>query len=214
MPPLPDIAQVIKCRFVSECAGESVGNTLHLFYTGDAPTPGSILTMAESAYGIWGENITVLQSSQLTLIECDMMDLTSSSGSGAIYSHTQVGGGAAGAESNNDATCINWQILRRYRGGKPRSFIGGVPAGSQATPTTWESDWLGAIASAAAGLLENLPSIGTGGTVIHSVGCVSYYDKTTNPEPPYLRETPLYEQYFGAAVQQRICSQRRRLGKS
>jgi hypothetical protein len=51
----------------------------------------------------------------------------------------------------------------------------------------------------------------TGGTI--SLGTISYFNRTINPTPPYLRTVPVFFPYLGVKIHERLDSQRRRSGK-
>ena len=105
------------------------------------------------------------------------------------------------------AICVSWQIAEVYRGGKPRTYLPGVPATS-ITPTG--SSQISAAAAnamdAAATLLLNDFNSHPVSSTNWSLGTVSY--RTGHS----VRPTPLWRSYIGVRIHERVDSQRRRSG--
>jgi hypothetical protein len=129
-------------------------------------------------------------------------DLTSSS-AGQGTGGTVAAGTRVGAElAAGTAALINMQIQRRYRGGKPRTYLpvgvaGDIVAGQWTTAfntlvsnswTTFLGDFLATYS----------------GTIVNSWGCVSYREGNAP------RAIPIFEQGVNYTTPRLVASQRRR----
>lgn len=123
-PPVPNVLQVV----LNYLIGTDTTNItrLYLEYAGNAPTSTALNVYSNDIGTQWGVVMAPLHGLGVTLTQVNVADLTSpNAGFGqAVVSHqgTRVGGALPGAT----ALLINYKVNRRYRGGKPRSYL---PAG-------------------------------------------------------------------------------------
>lgn len=105
------------------------------------------------------------------------------------------------------AVAVSWTIAEVYRGGKPRTYLPGIPTsaltvagGSQLTAT-----YAGAIDTAATSFFLAFNSANVLSTAV-TLGTVSYFTGHA------VRPTPLFRQFVAVRVHERLDSQRRRSG--
>lgn len=219
MPALPDVPSTLRARLIwTDAADTNVTTTWFFSYSGSAPDASDCSNLAtqlcnavgaQKAY--WGENVT-LSGAQLT----DLTSPTSGQGEAtADFEGTNDSGSLAGG------TCLvcSFTIARRYRGGKPRSYLPWGTVGSLATAQTWGSDYLASWASAIADIFSTFIGSTAGGATITNHVNVSYYSGFTVVNPgggkraknvPTLRTTPLVDAITGRVLLGRPGSQRRR----
>lgn len=132
---------------------------------------------------------------------------------GTGFQATSATGGLLGTASTsslpwNTALCWSWQILSTWRGGKPRNYMMGVPAGAVQTgqQTAVSTAYATTLKAAVNNVLTAINAITlSGGSA--QLGCVSYHTRNA------LRPTPVFFPYNGVTIHLRLDSQRRRLGK-
>jgi hypothetical protein len=118
-----------------------------------------------------------------------------------------VGGGSSTVNEANAAAVISWYGPWHYRGGKPRTYIGGLPASATSDVQHLDPTFASTLASRANTFISTVaaqidaPSPGaTLGTVSYSSGDI-------------WRSPPIFRAYLSAQVHPRLATQRRRLGK-
>lgn len=207
MPTLPFVPGVAKVIVKQTIAGQNAFNVLHV--DGGAGTGWSsteLNALAAAVRSAYVTNFIPLQTLQLTLSEVTAIDLASETGPSGIATGSTAGAVGTGALSANAAIGITWQIARRYRGGHPRTYIAG-PVSTQTSDarqltTTAQTSYLNAATALRTAINGVTTSAGTA-----KFCCVHYYRNGA------LLATPLVSQIIGVAVDRRIDSQRRRLGR-
>jgi hypothetical protein len=194
------------------------GSRFYLSYAGAAPTAGNCATLATDISAAWGSNIAAVVGDLYHLDEVDVLDIASDSGNFGTWS-----GDIAGTLSGNPlpaqaATNVEFDIGRRYRGGKPRMYLPPGTASSQQDAGHWTVGFLGDVNTAMAAFIAEIAalSIGAIGTLAHVN--VSYYKGFTNVTnssgrtraAPTYRDSALVEPVTGYAAKAVIGSQRRR----
>lgn len=106
------------------------------------------------------------------------------------------------------AACVGWQIAAHYRGGKPRTYLAGVPVTARETPTTWDLGFMSDVVDAATAFHTGSEAFGgSGGISALEHGVVSF--QTAGD----WRDPPIFRRINGATFDGRIDTQRRRLGR-
>lgn len=107
---------------------QQVENTLY-FLNETGWTAGELLTLATNA-AVWhSNNMLPLLSQSLTLHECFVTDLTTSTSGVAVFPVSPPGSGSVIEESmsNNVAACVSIRTAKRGRANRGRNFIAGIP---------------------------------------------------------------------------------------
>lgn len=180
MPALPPVPGVLRVQLTWGTGNSKVNLTnLHFAYTAGPPTAANCATMAASVVSAAATNLTSLMASAASMGEATVTDLATTSG------HQGTGGSPfSGSRSGADtaaSTCLvmQYDIARRYRGGKPKSFL---PLGT-ATDITTARQWVSSFTSAALtgwnNFITAVVAAGAGCTITNQVN-VSYFSGFTN----------------------------------
>lgn len=187
---------------------------------GESSSP---LTFAEDIGSAWNTNINPLLGMDVVTQEIDVVDLSSESGLSGTADVDYTGGSAYGPFDNQIAVVIKDEIARRYRGGKPKTFLPGHNNGVQADGSHITSDAASALGTAWTAFNTAIAAISVveGGTTITCNGMVnvSMYEGFTAIENtitgrwrnvPKYRTTPLVDLIESFTVDTLLGSQRRR----
>lgn len=218
--PLPPVPNVFKVAIVNAGNdGREAVNVYHQSYGGGIPAFHDCEGIATNIWDYWVANFTGTQPAQTSLMSITVTDLSSSTGAEFTYDNdgTPVPGTSPhGMLPLHSCFVVSKTILRRYRGGHPRSYL---PIGTtndlnddghwkESSYPAWVAMWGGLIASV----------IGTtfGSTTPAEECCVSYngkYDLPNSGPPTYRRDTPAVfdipvDGYSGSPI---LGTQRRRV---
>lgn len=105
----------------------------------------------------------------------------------------------------NVALVTSWKIPSFYRGGKPRSYWGRMPASAQLTSRLWDDAYLGDFETGIQAWADDVNTMTHGFSTI-TLG-VWHKVRAGVPLDPWE-----FDPIVGSAMQRRVCSQRRRLG--
>jgi len=216
MPPLPVVPGVVKLILSSSRSDSDIINILHIGYTGGPPSAANLTTYLTSYVAPAAETLFNAQgSTDLVGKTIEAIDLSSSSGAEASVAFSSTGVRTGDFAPASAAVVVSWTISRRYRGGHPRSYFPFGTAGTYESGSSklWDSGFISAVQTGIAAFILGISTITIGSTSFNDLVNVSYVDKNLNPTPPYRRTTPVVDVITGGVAKQRICSQRRRLGK-
>jgi hypothetical protein len=220
MPALPSVPQAIRLDLHQQIGEDAAAlNRLFFSYTNGPPTVAQLTSWSSTLATAWGTNIAAAMPAASSLTRITMTDL--SSVLGAVYDETVSVPGTGGGTALPANVCMvfDFKIARRYRGGKPRSYLSGLPESILADPQTWVGSQLTAYTNAwqafINAVISGVPSALSPSAHIN----VSYYfgfTVVTNPvtgrarNVPKLRTTPLSDVVIGIKGNPRVGSQRRR----
>lgn len=218
MPPLPPVPNVLKVQVIGN-SGESSpitwANVLHFEYSGTAPSSAVCDTIAAEIGTLWGTHMSPEQVNNCVQNQVVVTDLTSStSGAGADFT------GHTGTRGDDEipaqvAYLVNYPLARRYRGGRPRSYliVGGNADFLDAAH--WSSAFTTEVITHWVAFLNGIVGYSTSGCTISNLVNVSYVSKEINPTPPYRRTTPVVDTLTvsSAIGEQQMATQRRRIGR-
>lgn len=218
MPALPAVPGVIRST-MKQSVGEDVDilNRQYWAYTGTT-TQVSLGDMATELATAWHAHIAPYQTNNLMLQQVECVDLTSDSAPLAFAEPGTLGTAAGATLAAGSAAVLQFEINRRYRGGKPKNFIGGMVDASAMDSQRWTAAF---IANLITGWLDVVAAtlVTFGGiTVVTEQVNVSYYQGFTNGMGPTgrarviptLRAAPVVDPIVGISVNSNIASQRRR----
>jgi hypothetical protein len=216
MPALPSVPQVVKVIISSTRSDANVENILHVHYSGSVPDSATLSTWLSTI--VEPATATLFNdegSTDLKGVEIEAIDLSSPTGASATVTFTATGVRTGDFAPASACVISSWEIIRRYRGGHPRTYWPFGTAGTYAATSSklWDPGFIADV-SLKLNTWTNLMTSGTvGSTTFDLLVNVSYIDKAINPVPPYRRTTPVVDTLISHVEKQRICSQRRRLGK-
>lgn len=146
-------------------------------------------------------------SSAWTLQSVTCRDLGGTSATATSTSAAYPGGVTGGSHPPQVAYCVSWNVAGTWRGGKPRTYVPGVPftATSPAGSSTIDPTFAANADTTWTAMMSGITSTALSGSTIQ-LGMVSYYHAHA------VRPTPLFYQYTGVRIHERLDSQRRRSG--
>lgn len=198
--------------------GLEAGSRIFLQYSGAAPSAANCATLASDIASAWGTHMDSLVPAAWGLTEVDVLDIATNSGKFGNWQGNQTGTRSGDALPANCAMNVEFDIGRRYRGGKPRAFI---PAGVM-TDLVNQSSWSGAFITAFeagwSGLISAIEALSVGSMSSLTHVNLSYYSGFTNitnssgrtRAVPKYRDTALVDTITGYAAKVTVGSQRRR----
>lgn len=209
---LPPVVNVVKAilNWIGP-AGRIAKNILHFQGAPPAPTsdPTFLKNLADIVMNAAGSSALAGSFSSLwTLQSVTCKDLAGTSAQASSTVAAYPGGVTGGSLPPQSALCISWQIAESYRGGKPRTYVPGVPftATTPAGSSTLDPTFCTNADTAWTSFMNYFPTHPVSATYNMTLGCVSYYQGHT------LRPTPLFRAYLAVKVHERLDSQRRRSG--
>lgn len=210
MPALPFLSDgTTRVQILGSLAGQAYANVFHVLPASSPSTVTSAQTAA-IATGVRAAYVTnmlpkqhssfVLGTVRATCLQSDTAPVSEQTGSD--------NGGAAGTPyPNNVAMCISGKITRRYRGGHPRFYFGGLLSPNQADSRHWAGAYITQITSAWNNFVNATKAITASGMTGTNFVVVHYYKNGA------LQTSPTTDSINSWSIDARIDSQRRRLGK-
>lgn len=218
MPALPTVPNVLRAKLKwSVSTDVLVSTTLYFGYSGPAPDNAGALSFATTFAAAFAAPET-LWDHDTTFLGCEVTDLSSVSG-GVGEHDVSVAGNLAEPISGASCVLLNYQIARRYRGGRPRSYFPFGDATTIGNRQTWGATFVSNVESNMASAFAACIGATAGSTTITNHVNVSYYDGftvVTSPTSgrarnvPKLRTTPVVDTISSFSVSTRIANQRRR----
>lgn len=217
-PPLPD-QSVVRVRLdYTTNSGTLMGSRFYLAFSGSAPSSANCVTLATDIATAWAANIAALVYTNISLTEVDVQDITTITGNFGSAAVSHAGSLTGGTLTANVATNVEFDIARRYRGGKPRMFIPPPDDTALVSQDKFSTGFISGANSAVAAFFAAVEalSVGSMGTLTHVN--VSYYSGFTNVTnssgrtraAPKYRATAKTDTVTGYAVKAVVGSQRRR----
>jgi hypothetical protein len=205
MPPLPP-CPAIKVEAIYNISGlaRAFVNIYHVGYTGGPPTGGTLAAFAALMDPAIDTEITTSMHTSSVHSESIYTDLSSATGAVVVTTPGVAGGNSGTIAPLSVAAVISWAIARRYRGGHPRTYVGGLSDAQLSDPISLNPTFAGNLQVQAGGLISDVLSFSS---TLPGSALVTVSYRTGNAQ----RVTPVIEQILGAAVHPLIRSQRRRL---
>lgn len=221
MPGLPSPGNILRVEFkTGDLASIEAGSRFFLSYTGGPPTAGNLNTLASDVSSTWGTHMASMVNASFALHGVVITDLSSDTGAVGEWTGTvdgtRTGGGSLIASA---AAVVNHQIDRRYRGGRPRTYVIAGTAADLDGTNEWGSDFLTDMLTAwQAWIAAILAETGIGIALTNIVNVSFYNGNTVFTTPtgrarniPVARTTPLVNSIVSSSVALKVGSQRRRL---
>lgn len=217
--PLPVVPNVLNAQLLWTTAGPKTLYTgLKFRYSGGPPSATDATSFASDIYTAMATQNTYW-SSDIDLSEVIVTDLSSTSGAQGHQSSSTAGGRTPGGLDNGTAVVIDYFILRRYRGGKPRSYLPFGVGSDLTSRVEWDPAFIAAVEGALSTFFSAVIGLTHGTTTITDHVNVSYYSGftvVTSPTTgrsrnvPTRRTTPLVDTITGFTGSLKPGSQRRR----
>lgn len=221
MPPLPDIAGVVRLELqFSNVGGDlDVKNRSFWEYSGGPATDAQIVTWLDAVSGGFTGHCVGLMGDQWELIGLEGTDLSSPTAAAGAIAASATGDRAGGALPVGTATLVNYLVARRYRGGKPRGYLPFGLDSDLSSPRVWSSAFLAAVLSDWGSFLGVIEAAAIAGGANNQQVNISYYSGFTAVENPLtgryrnvpkLRVAPVTDIVTGFSVNPILGSQRKR----
>lgn len=201
--PVPNGGQVLIRGAID---GVTCNNVLHFSYTGSPLTTAQANSIAATIRATWVTRFIPLVSVVYTLGNVEVRDLSSDVGVTGVASGSTVGTGTGQNLTSNVALCVSWKTAQHYRGGHGRTYFGGLRTVDITNSHTWASSTITAFSTACAGLITDINGIGSANN--SPVFCI--LRRTAHKS---LLTPPMMFAVTAAAIDKRVDSQRRRVGK-
>ncbi len=220
MPPLPAVAGVARVDLLWTVGSDlDVLTRLHFDYTGGPPSPTDCATLAglidDDASGIF----PALLHPDNTFRGVDFIDLSGPLAATGTALVTNIGTRTGGNLPAGVAVIVDHKIARRYRGGKPRSYLPVFTATDLENPSEWAPASVTAMNAAWAAFVAGVLGLSSGSTTMGAPSNISYYSgygagrPRSNGHlyyPPALRAVPIHDPITGSTTNPKPGSQRRR----
>jgi hypothetical protein len=198
----------------------NMDNILYFAYSGGAPSAADCDTIAAGIGTAWNTNLAAYLSGSGLLETVTVQDLASSSG--AESTHTVSHAGTRSGNVPTLAACVimSHHIARRYRGGKPRSYLPYLVTADLTGASVWGATPIGNLNSAWAAFITACAAVTGGSTAVGAHVNVSYFHGftvVTNPvthrarNVPTPRATPVVDTVTTSVARRLMGSQRRRI---
>lgn len=223
MPPLPPPGKVIRVEFkVGTNASVEAGSRFFVTYTGGPCSAGDLNTFASDVATNWGVEIAPFVFTTEALHGVTCTDLATDVGAEGTWTGDIAGTDANGAElPANAAAVVNHHIARRYRGGRPRTYLRAGTTASLATGSTneWSTTFQNSLLTAWSAWVTYVGGRSYASFTVDGEANVSWFSGNTvftTPTGrarniPVKRAVPLLDPIVGSVVAAKVGSQRKRL---
>lgn len=176
MTPLPPAPGVLKVSFDFVIGlDQSATSRLFFKYTGSAPSAADCVSLAASAKSLADSEFLPLMIPACAINSCTVTDLASDTGADGTSGTQEVGSRGGSELPAGVATLVDYQISRRYRGGKPRSYWVFGTTTDLANASTWNTSFTDAVASGVEAFISGFTGTTVDTTVVGAHCNVSYY---------------------------------------
>jgi hypothetical protein len=220
MPPLPSIDAVARVELLWTVGDDLTALTRLFFrYSGGPMSVGQAAGLGAAVNTAIGDLVVPVLGDSNSYAGCRVTALDSAEAGDATTSagfDGTIGGAALPASASMVA---NFAIGRRYRGGRPRSYLPWGGASSLTTPQRWDSTFLAEADTVYRNVMSGILGVSSGGANFTSHANVSYYSGSrvvTNPvtgrarNVPIVRTTPIVDTVLSLSISPIMGSQRRR----
>lgn len=220
MAPLPSVAAGLKV-ILRHTTGSDVDVVNRLFFTMNttsAPTPSDLDAWCSAAKTAYDGRLPPMYHPNVVLTAIEAEDLSSSTSATGAFAASTAGTRTGGQLPAGTALVMSKQISRRYRGGKPRSYLNCGTDTDLQTPQTWTTAFTATILTHWEGFIADCEAIAVGAiTGAESIN-IGYYHGFTNflypsgryKAIPTVLTVPHIDTILGYKVNPNVASQRRR----
>ena len=177
MPALPPVPGVVRVRYGYDFADSpNVGTYQHFTYTGPSPSGANCLTLAQAIFDASQVHFEGVMQGACTFTSVRVTDLSSQTGGDATFSGAAAGARPGGTIPSSIAFVSDYQIERRYRGGKPRSYWPWGTDSDLASPDKWAAATVTEFIGVQGALNGIVVGQSAGSTQLSTQCSVSYYE--------------------------------------
>jgi hypothetical protein len=219
LPPLPASPVLRVALIYTHDSSLEAGQRFYLSYSGSAPSGSNCATLAGDIAGAWNTDLAAMVNGDWTLTGVDVIDIATRTGASGTWDGSHAGTDAGGdSMPAQTAMNIEFNIARRYRGGKPRTYLPPGCINHLVSDTQWNSSWVTDANSNWGAFMTAIEALDVGslGTLAHVN--LSYYHGFTNVEntsgrmraAPTYKDSATLDTVTGYSAKQEVSSQRRR----
>jgi hypothetical protein len=222
MPALPDVPQIARVDLRGSYSTDvDVLTRLYFKYSGAAPANSDAVTLASAIATAW-ESAKGIYPSEYFLSVITVTDLSTSSSAQGEWTGSVEGTNDAGLIAAGTAFLVNYQINRRYRGGKPRTYLPVGTTSDLSTARAWTSGFVTSVTDTWGAFITAILALPFGAASFSYQANVSYYGppnytKGVLPAPVKTystqRASALVDEIVGTTYSTIPSSQRRRNGQ-
>lgn len=220
MPELPSPGEVLKVNLHWGIEGDSKAQTVHYFRYSGAAGAGDVESFAAALLSDGESSFQSLCGNYTGMVSAMVTDLESTSGVQVTGGTPWMGTRGTSLVPPGAATVVSHSIARRYRGGKPRSYLPLGISTDIATTGLWSTAFAETADGAWGGWIASLTTT-YGALSVNALVNVSYYsgyewvNRGTSGAPkwvrvPTVRATPVVDAITGHTVNRVIGTQKRR----
>jgi hypothetical protein len=207
MPARPPVPNVFKIALQGTVGPYNWAIILHAGWSGTTPSTAACNGLAAIINNTWGTSMASLFTSSVILNSVTFTDLTSITGASGSSSTIKTGGASGTEVAGNTAVLVSYPSSFRYRGGHPRTYLPPPPVASLLNPSQLTTGAVTSFGTGWAAILADLIGSSSAGTTLTQQCAVSYFSGNV------ARTTPVVMPISSYTVQQRLASQRRRIGR-
>jgi len=214
MPPLPSPGNVVKVVASWHLEDAHAENILYFQYSGAPGLSTAELTSFLTSGAMAGDLLAPFVGASVATVVFDgyvATDLSTPTGVVVGQTFSFTGTNTGNPLSASQAVCVSHEIARRYRGGHPRTYmmVGSASDFLSGSIKFWQAAFLSNIQNGWTAFVAAFPftAMGRSWQFVN----VSYYETVGGVKT--VRPTPLVDPILSTIARERVCNQRRRLGK-
>jgi hypothetical protein len=209
MPALRFAPGVIRVVQQGSYGGVNCANVFHV--TSNGSLVYSLNDVQAAANGVRAAYVAQFQSfmsTQATIGNCVAQDLSSDVGAFAVATGATAGTDAATPGPANIALCLSWKTARHFRGGHARTYLFGLTTNGPLNPNTFNTTIVSNASTKGLAFLNAVNAINYPDAAGHAV--IGMLSRVQNK---VVLATPVLYPWTSVTVDNRIDTQRRRLGR-
>ena len=176
MPALPPVNLVFRADIhMQNNIGQKYSLRNFFTFSGGTPGPATCTTFGTAWGNSFITNILPIVANSQSITGVTVTDLTSASAATGSVSLTGAGTRGVASVPMDVCTLVNHHISRRYRGGKPRTYLPGPVSGDLADVSHWTTAFVTAAQAAYSAWITACLAATAGPIVIGNHVSVSYY---------------------------------------
>jgi hypothetical protein len=217
-PPLP-ASPCLRVKLDYSASDDYLGGSrFYLSYAGSAPTAGNCITIAGDIEAAWLAHLAAAVDTDWSLTEVDVLDIASDDGLSGQWTGDEAGTNTGTSLPQQCAINVEFNIARRYRGGKPRMYLPPGVSADLANLSHWTDDFITDVNTAVAAFFTAVEAIDVGSVGALAHVNLSYYKGFTNitnssgrtRAVPSYRTSALLDTVESYATKAVVSSQKRR----
>lgn len=179
-----------------------------------SPTGTQMNAFAHSFLASYNSRLVPHRSTSLSSVEC-IMDWNDGAGNQVAGTDaTSAAGAASGSALPASTACvISWRISQRYRGGHPRTYLGGIPASALNQVNNFASSFVSNVQTDVNNFFADINALTPAPFTSVVLGTLRQFARGgSETTPKTFLNPPVFVGYLSGIVKPGVATQRRRLG--